>query len=90
MVINHKLWEEITMTDIKLADVTIHIDKDTDSDTRTAVETALRQINGVISVHMPSDEPHLVVVEYNPDATASSHLLTMVKEVAGHAELIGL
>jgi cell division protein FtsX len=90
MVINHKLGEEIIMTDIKLADVTIHIDKDTDSDTRTAVETALRQINGVISVHMPSDEPHLVVVEYNPDATASSHLLTMVKEVAGHAELIGL
>lgn len=78
------------MTDINLADVTIHIDKDTDSATRTAVETALRQINGVISVHMPSDEPHLVVVEYNPDATASSHLLTMVKEVAGHAELIGL
>ena len=78
------------MTDIKLADVTIHIDKDTDTDTRQTVETALRAISGVISVHMPSDEPHLVVVEYDPDATASSHLLTMVKEVAGHAELIGL
>ena len=78
------------MTDIKLADVTIHIDKDTDTDTRQAVETALRAISGVISVHMPSDEPHLVVVEYDPDATASSHLLTMVEEVAGHAELIGL
>ena len=78
------------MTDIKLADVTIHIDKDTDTDTRQAVETALRAISGVISVHMPSDEPHLVVVEYDPDATASSHLLTMVKEVAGLAELIGL
>ena len=78
------------MTDINLADVTIHIDKDTDSDTRQAVETALRAVSGVISVHMPSDESHLVVVEYNPDATTSSHLLTMVKEVVGHAEMIGL
>jgi cell division protein FtsX len=90
MVINHKPREDIIMTDIKLADVTIHIDKDTDTDTRSAVEAALRAVNGVISVHMPSNEPHLVVVEYNPDATKSSHLLTMVKEVAGHAELIGL
>ena len=78
------------MKDIKLTDVTIHIDKETDTDTRNAVDTALRTVNGVISVHMPSSEPHLVVVEYDPDATASSHLLTMVKEVAGHAELIGL
>ena len=78
------------MADIKLADVTIHIDKDTDADARQAVETALRAVNGVVSVHMPSNEPHLVVVEYDPDATASSHLLTMVKEVAGRAELIGL
>jgi len=78
------------MTDIKLADVTIHIDKDTDTDTRNSVETALRAVNGVISVHMPSNEPHLVVVEYDPDTTKSSHLLTMVKEVAGRAELIGL
>ncbi len=78
------------MKDIKLTDVTIHIDKETDTDTRNAVDTALRTVNGVISVHMPSNEPHLVVVEYDPDATASSHLLTMVKEVAGHAELIGL
>ena len=78
------------MTDIDLADVTIHIDKDTDPDTRQSIETALRAVNGVISVHMPSDESHLVVVEYDPDATKSSHLLTMVKEVAGQAELIGL
>lgn len=78
------------MTDIKLADVTIHIDKDTDSDTRQDVETALRAISGVVSVHMPSEESHLVVVEYDPDLTTSSYLLTMVEEVVGHAELIGL
>ena len=78
------------MSDINLADVTIHIDKDTDSDTRQNVESALRAVSGVISVHMPSKESHLVVVEYNRDATTSSHLLEMVEDVVGHAELIGL
>ncbi len=78
------------MTDITLTDVTIHIDKDTDATTRTNVENGLRIIDGVVSVHMPADKPHLVVIEYNPDVTSSSHLLTMVKELAGHAELIGL
>jgi len=80
----------IAMTDINLVDVTIHIDKDTDLDTRQDIETTLRAVTGVISVHMPSHQSHLVVVEYNPNATTSSYLLTMVKQVVGHAELIGL
>ncbi len=78
------------MTEIALADVTIHIDKDADTATRTNVESGLRIIDGVVSVHMPEDKPHLVVIEYNPEKTNSSHLLTMVKELAGHAEMIGL
>lgn len=78
------------MSDITLADVTIHIDKDADATVRANVENGLRILNGVISVHMPEDKPHLVVVEYDPEKTSSSHLLTMVKEVAGDAEMIGL
>ena len=78
------------MKDIQLVDVTIHIDRDTDDTTRREVENALRGIDGVISVHMPEDERHLIVVEYNPDATKSLDLLNAVQAVAGHAELIGL
>lgn len=78
------------MSDIKLVDITIHIDKDTDAATREKVEAALRGISGVVSVHMPENETHLVVVEYNPDATKSTVLLAAVREVAGHAEMIGL
>lgn len=78
------------MSDITLVDVTIHIDKDTDAATRQKVEAALRGIDGVVSVHMPEGETHLVVVEYNPDATKSTVLLAAVREIAGHAELIGL
>lgn len=78
------------MTDIKLADVTIHIDNETDTDTRTKIDNALRSLNGVVSVHMPEDELHLLTVEYNPDVTTSAHMLTTVRELAGHAEMIGL
>lgn len=78
------------MTEIKLVDVTIHIDQETNDDTRSKIETALRNFKGVVSVHMPIKESHLIVVEYNPDITTSTHLLTIVRELAGHAEMIGL
>jgi hypothetical protein len=78
------------MTDIQLVDVTIHIDEKIDLDTREKIDAALRALRGVVSVHMPDDEPHLLVVEYNPDVTTSTHMLTTVRELAGHAEMIGL
>ncbi len=78
------------MTEIQLADVTIHIDRDTDADIREKIETALRNLPGIISVHMPEEEPHLLVVQFNRDTAKSSHILTTVRELAGHAELIGL
>lgn len=78
------------MSDISLTDITIHIDKDIDATARSKVENGLRIINGVVSVHMNDEKAHLVVVEYNPDVTSSSHILAMTKELAGHAEMVGL
>ncbi len=78
------------MSDIKMVDITFHIDKETDDATRAKVESDLRQVDGVVSVHMPEDERHLVVVEYNADTTTSSDLLATVQGAAGHAEMIGL
>ena len=51
------------MSDIKLVDVTIHIDNETDADTRQKIDASLRTDRGVVSVHMPNEEPHLLVVE---------------------------
>jgi hypothetical protein len=78
------------MSDITLTDVTIHIDKDTDAVLRSTIENGLRILYGVKSVQLPEDRPHLVLVEYDPNETSSSHILTLVKELAGHAEMIGL
>ncbi len=78
------------MADIKLTDVTIHMDRETDADTRDKVETTLRQQQGVVSVHMPENRNHLLIVEYNPDVTTSMHMLATVSRLAGHSEMIGL
>ncbi len=78
------------MTDISLVDVTIHVDKKTNDRERIVLETNLRSVDGVVSVHMPGDKPHLVTIEYNPDVTTSSDLLDVVEKVAGHSEMIGL
>jgi hypothetical protein len=79
-----------TMSDIQLVDVTIHIDKETDAETRARVEAALRTVDGVVSVAMPEEKPHLVMVEYDPEKTKATHLHESIREIVGHAELIGL
>ena len=40
------------MADIKLTDVTIHMDREADADTRNKVEAALRMLQGVVSVEL--------------------------------------
>jgi multidrug efflux pump subunit AcrB len=78
------------MTEIQLVDVTIHIDAELEQKLREEVEKALRHVSGVVSVHMPEDKRHLVTVEYDPEKTKASHLHECVREITGHAELIGL
>jgi hypothetical protein len=76
--------------DIKLVDVIVHVDESIAADRRSALESGLRGMHGVVSVHMPEDKPHLVTVEYNPDAVTSQQVLRCVTEQGVHAELVGL
>ncbi len=76
--------------DIKLVDVTLHIDETLNQEERAKIEASLRAIDGVISVHNPDDKPHLAVVEYNPEKTKSHDILECVTKQGVHAELIGL
>lgn len=78
------------MADIKLVDVTVHIDENIDTGTRADVERNIRNLDGVVSVHMPQDKPHLCMVEYNPDRVSSQGILRCVTAQDVHAELIGL
>ena len=76
--------------DIKLVDVTVHIDENIDHATREQVADKLRGLDGVVAAVAHDEKPHLMVVEYNPERTNSSAILACVKGEGVHAELIGL
>jgi len=78
--------------DINLADVTLHIDEELNSEALAGLEEALRQRDGVVSVHFNTNvaHPHLAVVEFNPDKVGSQDLLGIVHFQGYRAELVGL
>jgi hypothetical protein len=84
--------QEGNLMNINLSDVTLHIDENLGVEARAALEEALRQREGVISVHfnINATRPHLAVVEFNPDCVSSKDLLSIVRFQGYHAELVGL
>lgn len=78
------------MSDIKLSDVTIHVDETMDSGAREKLEAELRTQEGVISVHTSEKTPHLLVVTYDPEHTRSREILNVIMSEHLHAELIGI
>jgi len=75
---------------ISLSDVLIHIDESLTPERRGEIESRLRAVDGVVSVHNPDDRPHLTIVEYRPDKTDAQVLLAGVHAEGVHAELVGL
>jgi hypothetical protein len=73
-----------------MADVTIHIDEETDHETRERIQDVLRELPGVMAASSHDERPHLMVVEYDPEQVNSRKLLDTVTASGVHAELIGL
>jgi hypothetical protein len=86
----HHYQKRAVSMNVQLADVTVHIDETLGREERTRIESSLRAIDGVVSVHNPDDKPHLAVVGYNPDKTGSASILSAITAQGVHAELIGL
>ena len=75
---------------ISLSDVLIHIDDALSVEERQGVEDRLRELDGVVSVKMPDDRPHLTLVEYVNAKIDSRALLAAVTGAGVRAELVGL
>jgi hypothetical protein len=75
---------------IDLADITLHVDETLDSNGLADLESAFRQREGVVSVHVDERRPHLFVLEYNPKEVHSMDLVKIPEYHGLHAELIGL
>ena len=52
------------------------------------LESEVRGVEGVIAPRF--NQPHLLVVSYNPDTTGSSKLLSVVKAKGYSAQLVGM
>ena len=73
-----------------LVDVTVHIDEYMDKEHRGLLTRQMRDISGVVAVGLREQNPHLMIIEYDPDSTSSADILTQVSSNGLHAELIGL
>jgi hypothetical protein len=76
--------------DIKLVDVTVHIDETVDHNGRERIADSLRALDGVVAASSHDERPHLMIVEYNPDKVSSQAILARVQSAGVHAELVGL
>jgi hypothetical protein len=74
----------------KLAEVTLHIDEGTTHDERENFRDVLLAMDGVMTASYQDKTPHLMLIEYNPDAINSIEFVNAAKKHGLHAELIGL
>ena len=82
--------EDITMTDINIADIVVHLHPESQRDDRERIENDLRARDGVVSVHFSeADHPHALVVAYNPAVVSSETLLAEIRKCDKHAVMAG-
>ncbi|MEE8379472.1 MAG: ATP-binding protein [Gammaproteobacteria bacterium] len=75
---------------IKMVDVTLHLDEDVSHEDREEFRDSLLDLNGVMAVASPDKKPHLVTIEYDPDAINSSEFVKAAQGRSLHAQLIGM
>jgi len=75
--------------DIHMSDIMLHIDENLNSKEQLMLETQMREQTGVVGLGYHGTQPHLMIVEYDLDATTSKNLLHAVNNFGLHAELVG-
>ena len=75
--------------DVKIADVTLHIDENTSHDEREKFRDVLLAMDGVMAADCNDKTSHIMLIEYNPDVINSIGFVNVAKEHNLHAELIG-
>jgi hypothetical protein len=73
-----------------ISDVMIHINEPLDAAARASLETAMRQIEGVVSPGFNPGKEHLLIVAFNPDVTHASTLLQRVRASGYSAQLVSM
>lgn len=75
--------------DIHMSDIMLHIDEELNQKEQLILESQMRDQTGVIGLGYHATQPHLMIVEYDRDATSPKTLLHAVNNYGLHAELVG-
>jgi len=75
-------------TAMHTSDITIHVNQTLDAAKQQALETTMREIDGVIAPRF--NLPHMLVVLYNSEKTSPAALLDAVRNKGYQAQLVGL
>lgn len=76
--------------DISVVDMMVHVDEAVPAERMHELEDVVRTDNCVISACTSHEDPHMLIVTYNPACTSSGRVLNMVQAQGIHAELVGL
>jgi len=76
--------------DISVVDMIVHVNETVPAERMRELEDVLRTDPCVISACSSNDNPHLLMVTYNPACTSSGNILNMIQAQGVHANLVGL
>jgi hypothetical protein len=75
---------------MQTSDIIIHIDEPLDDDRIWDLERELGTERGILSACVHDRRRHLMLVDFDPEATRPSDILQSVRSRGLHAEMIGL
>ena len=75
---------------MNISDVMIHIKEPLNEEARTALETALQQVEGVVSPRFNPGKEHLLMVAYDTERTSTAALLEKTRTAGYTARLVGM
>ena len=73
-----------------IVDMIVHVNETIPSERMHELEDVVLTDACVISACSSNDNPHLLMVTYNPACTSSGNVLNMIQAQGVHANLVGL
>ena len=73
----------------QIADAILHIDETLEDWQREVLNDHMQLHEGIVASGYNKDNPHLMIIEYNPDYTNPKTFIHMVERHCYHVERIG-
>lgn len=74
----------------RITDIAIHLDSALAEDRLAGLEEAVRSEPHVVSACLSPEDPHILLVTYDPDGVSSEDLVNRLRERGVHAAAFGL